>query len=110
MLHPNRLAQPRLEHPTWRRAQKAMKFFQCPGNLRSSLVLPLAFALTLASLGTAAPASAATAQYAECESDFIAFVGSDVYQFSPALPADLGTVHLFSVLSYSRRRRRGTSA
>jgi hypothetical protein len=84
-----------------------MKFFPVPGNLRSTLVLPLAFALTLASLGTVSPASAATAQYDECESDFIAFVGSDVYQFSPAQPADLGTVHLFSVLSYQKTAAKG---
>ena len=35
-----------------------------------------------------------------CDSRFIAFLGADVYQFSPTLPGDLGTVRLFTVLSY----------
>ena len=84
-----------------------MNFFSVPGSFaRPSLCRWPSRCRSRAS-ATAAPASAATAQYDECESDFIAFVGSDVYQFSPALSADLGTVHLFSVLSYQKTAARG---
>ncbi|HSS79219.1 MAG TPA: Ig-like domain-containing protein [Thermoanaerobaculia bacterium] len=74
-------------------------------SLFSSLALPLA----LASLGTPAAIAATpiNPEYDECEADFIAFVGSDVYQFSPALPAELGSVRLFSVLSYQRAAAMG---
>jgi hypothetical protein len=36
----------------------------------------------------------------DCDARFIAFIGSDAYQFSPWLPGELGTVRLFTVLSY----------
>lgn len=49
----------------------------------------------------AAPISA-VAEYDECDAQFIAFLGSDTYQFSPRLPGELGTVRLYTVLSYQR--------
>lgn len=53
-----------------------------------------------------APAASA-AEYDECDSEFIAFLGSDAYQFSPALAGELGSVRLFTVLSYQRAAARG---
>ncbi|HEX6901446.1 MAG TPA: lamin tail domain-containing protein [Thermoanaerobaculia bacterium] len=44
----------------------------------------------------------AAAEYDECDARFIAFLGSDAYQFSPRLPDELGKVRLYSVLSYQR--------
>ena len=44
----------------------------------------------------------AFAEYDECDAKFIAFLGSDTYQFSPRLPDELGKVRLYSVLSYQR--------
>jgi len=89
-----------------------MEICRRPKRFVSSLVLPFALAASLASFGTPAAmagtaAAAPHAQYDECEADFIAFVGSDVYQFSPALPDELGTVHLFSVLSYQKTAAMG---
>ncbi len=46
--------------------------------------------------------SAAPAEYDECDAQFIAFIGADAYQFSPAHDGDLGSVRLYSVLSYQR--------
>ena len=60
---------------------------------QSFLVLALLFGLA------AAPAFA---EYDECDAKFIAFLGSDTYQFSPRLPDELGQVRLYSVLSYQR--------
>lgn len=42
------------------------------------------------------------AAYDECESHFIAYLGAEAYQFSPAHAGELGTVRLFTVLSYQR--------
>ena len=54
-------------------------------------VLPLA----------AVPAHPAeTARIDECDAGFIAFLGADAYQFSPALEGDLGKVRLYTVLSH----------
>jgi hypothetical protein len=48
----------------------------------------------------ALPSAARAARYDDCDAPFIAFLGSDVYQFSPALPGSAGTVRLFTVLSH----------
>lgn len=42
------------------------------------------------------------AAYDECDSHFIAYLGSEAYQFSPAHAGELGSVRLFTVLSYQR--------
>ncbi len=58
----------------------------------------------LAVLGLqASPAFAGVApDYDECDAHFIAYIGSNAYQFSPSLPGDLGSVRLFTILSYQR--------
>src|ERR1051325_3541722 len=38
----------------------------------------------------------------DCDANFIAFIGSSAYQFSPLHAGELGTVRLFSILSYQR--------
>ncbi|HXU34556.1 MAG TPA: FlgD immunoglobulin-like domain containing protein, partial [Thermoanaerobaculia bacterium] len=53
------------------------------------------FALLLA-LGASARA------YDDCDSKFIAYLGADAYQFSPAHSGSLGSVRLFTVLSNQR--------
>lgn len=63
---------------------------------RKGLILGSILALALAAL----PGSAAHAAYDECDANFIAFLGSDAYQFSPRHAGDLGQVRLFTVLSY----------
>jgi|CXWL01.1.fsa_nt_gi hypothetical protein len=60
-----------------------------------------------AALAWTIPASAgdapiSTREYDDCDADFIAYLGSDAYQFSPRLPGDLGRVRLFTVLSFER--------
>ncbi len=40
--------------------------------------------------------------YDDCDSKFIAYLGADAYQFSPAHSGELGRVRLFSVLSNQR--------
>ncbi|MES1244152.1 MAG: hypothetical protein ABUT39_21285 [Acidobacteriota bacterium] len=45
----------------------------------------------------AAPVRAA--EYDECDAGFIAFLGADAYQFSPAHEGDLGRVRLYTILS-----------
>ncbi len=47
------------------------------------------------------------AEFDECQADFIAFVGADAYQFSPRHAGELGSVRLYSVLSYQRAAARG---
>jgi hypothetical protein len=42
---------------------------------------------------------AAPAPFDECDAHFIAYLGADAYQFSPAHPGELGQVRLFTVLS-----------
>ena len=42
------------------------------------------------------------AEYDDCDAGFIAFIGSSAYQFSPGHDGELGTVRLFSILSYQR--------
>ena len=53
----------------------------------------------ISSLAASAPLST---ELDDCEAGFIAAIGSDAYQFSPAHPGELGTVRLFAVLSYQR--------
>ncbi len=42
------------------------------------------------------------ADYDDCQSHFIAFLGADAYQFSPLHSGELGSVRLYTVLSYQR--------
>lgn len=46
--------------------------------------------------------SVPSAAYDECDSRFIAYVGAEAYRFSPAHAGELGSVRLFTVLSYQR--------
>ena len=46
-------------------------------------------------------------EYDDCDADFIAAIGASAYQFSPAHRGELGTVRLFSILSYQRAAREG---
>jgi len=41
-------------------------------------------------------------EFDDCDANFIAFIGSSAYQFSPNHPGELGSVRLFSILSYQR--------
>ncbi len=52
-----------------------------------------------------APMLAAT-EHDDCDSDFLAYVGADTYQFSPAHSGELGRVRLFSVLSFQETTAR----
>ncbi|HEV7240663.1 MAG TPA: Ig-like domain-containing protein [Thermoanaerobaculia bacterium] len=54
----------------------------------------------LAALCLCAPLLAS--EYDDCDANFIAAIGSSAYQFSPAHDGELGTVRLFSILSYQR--------
>jgi hypothetical protein len=58
--------------------------------------------ILLTLLGLLAIPTASHAEYDECDAGFIAFLGADAYQFSPALPDGLGTVRLYTVLSFQR--------
>lgn len=42
------------------------------------------------------------AEFDDCDANFIAFLGSSAYQFSPAHEGELGTVRLYAILSYQR--------
>ncbi|HVR98376.1 MAG TPA: hypothetical protein VMW27_17305 [Thermoanaerobaculia bacterium] len=64
-------------------------------------------ALAGALLLALAPAASAVPEYDECDSELIAFLGADAYQFSPALAGELGAVRLFTVLSYQRAAAHG---
>ncbi len=66
-------------------------------TLASCLLLGLLF-LPLLTM----PSSAWATEVDECEAGFIAFLGAEAYQFSPALDGDLGKVRLFTVLSHQR--------
>lgn len=46
-------------------------------------------------------------EYDDCDANFIAFVGSSAYQFSPAHNGELGSVRLFAILSYQRAAHEG---
>src|SRR6185436_7174718 len=41
-------------------------------------------------------------EYDDCDAKFITFIRSNAYQFSPSHAGELGTVRLFSILSYQR--------
>jgi len=66
---------------------------RAPRRKRSSLAVALL-------LGLLFPLAARAVQYDDCDARFIAFQGADTYQFSPTLPGSLGTVRLYTVLSY----------
>ena len=51
----------------------------------------------------------AAAEYDDCDANFIAAIGSSAYQFSPSHHGELGTVRLFSILSYQRAAHEGRS-
>ena len=59
----------------------------------------IVFALVLLCGPAAAPAAV---PYDDCDAGFIAYIGSEAYQFSPAHTGDLGSVRLFTVLSYQK--------
>lgn len=46
-------------------------------------------------------------EYDDCDANFIAFIGSSAYQFSPAHRGELGSVRLFAILSYQRAAHEG---
>ncbi|HEX8172840.1 MAG TPA: Ig-like domain-containing protein [Thermoanaerobaculia bacterium] len=48
------------------------------------------------------PVVLTAAEYDDCDANFIAFIGSSAYQFSPEHAGELGAVRLFSILSYQR--------
>src|SRR5690349_1819251 len=65
---------------------------------RSLVLLLLCLATILASpLFASAPD-----EFDDCDANFIAFIGSSAYQFSPAHRGELGSVRLFAILSYQR--------
>jgi hypothetical protein len=51
-------------------------------------------------IGLAVPAFAS--EFDDCDANFLAAIGSNAYQFSPAHAGELGSVRLFSILSYQR--------
>ncbi len=69
-------------------------------------LLGLAVLASVASLyAGAAPAGAA--RHDDCDAGFIAFLGAEAYQFSPAHAGALGTMRLFTVLSHTGAAARG---
>jgi hypothetical protein len=71
--------------------------------MQSMSRLGWAVPLAIASLLNAAASHAASAPSADlddCDARFIAFLGSDAYSFSPQHAGDLGSVRLYSVLSF----------
>src|SRR5215210_2832057 len=71
-----------------------------PHKLTGDFSMRLTAALLLVSV-VLCPLLAAT-EYDDCDAGFIAAIGSSAYQFSPSHDGELGTVRLFSVLSYQR--------
>jgi hypothetical protein len=67
--------------------------------LRSILVLMCALTLSASVL---ASGHAPDTEYDDCDANFIAFIGSSTYQFSPGHSGELGAVRLFAILSYQR--------
>jgi hypothetical protein len=67
-----------------------------------SLAVCLLLSLAAASLSAQDLTSEAPVPFDECDAGFIAYLGADAYQFSPAHEGDLGTVRLFTVLSNQR--------
>ncbi len=61
--------------------------------------LSLIFVL-IALSGAAATPPPPQAEHDDCDARFAAYIGTDTYQFSPWLTGELGTVRMFSILSY----------
>ncbi len=55
----------------------------------------------------ATPLLAEEEEYDDCDANFVAFVGSNAYRFSPEHSGELGAVRLFSILSYNRAAHAG---
>lgn len=55
----------------------------------------------------AIPPLVAAEEFDDCDANFIAFIGSDAYRFSPAHEGELGSVRLFGLLSYQRAAHGG---
>lgn len=71
------------------------------------LVLVVCFFLPLfVPVASAAPPAE---PYDDCDAQFIAFIGSSAYQFSPHHQGELGMVRLFTILSYQRAAHEGRS-
>jgi hypothetical protein len=64
--------------------------------------LPVCLLAALPAFPAFAEAPAPPASYDECDSKFIAYLGAEAYQFSPAHAGELGSVRLFTVLSHQR--------
>ncbi len=75
----------------------------------SQLVFRLALVCALTGPVPTGAADHRHADYDDCQADFIAFIGADAYQFSPTHTGDLGSVRLYSVLSYQRAAALGES-
>src|SRR5215208_2479883 len=58
-------------------------------------------------LCAASLAAAPHEEFDDCDAKFIAFIGADAYQFSPSHDGELGTVRLFTILSYQRAAHAG---
>lgn len=67
------------------------------------LTATLAILLLVASFASAA----SEPEYDDCDANFIAAIGSSAYQFSPRHDGELGSVRLFSILSYNRAAHAG---
>jgi hypothetical protein len=48
-------------------------------------------------------------EFDDCDANFIAFIGSSTYRFSPHLEGELGSVRLFGHISYHRAAHEGRS-
>src|SRR5262247_327814 len=55
---------------------------------------------TLLSTSAHAATPATSAEIDDCDAGFIAFAGADAYSFSPRHSGDLGSVRLYTLLSY----------
>jgi hypothetical protein len=62
---------------------------------------------TVVALALCVSPLSAQEEYDDCDANFIAFVGSSAYQFSPAHHGELGSVRLFAILSYQRAAHEG---
>jgi hypothetical protein len=62
---------------------------------------------TVVALALCVSTLSAQEEYDDCDANFIAFVGSSAYQFSPSHQGELGSVRLFAILSYQRAAHEG---